>query len=435
MYDPINSNVVPIGTFFLSANAVLSLIQELKISIMKSLSIQKTERQYFIDWLRILLILSVFVFHIGMFFNTWGWHVKNPTKYGGMLKNVMIFLHQWRMPLLFLISGAGTFYALGKRTPGRYLGERFKRLMIPFFAGIFVLVPVQVYLEKADQFSSLLSFYPQMFDGVYPSGNFSWHHLWFILYLFVISLFMAPFLKLIRSKGYLRFSLWLEGFASRPLSLNIVVVILIGSQLLLRPYFPENTHALVNDWAYMAFYIIFFLAGFMLLSSKNIIESIRKQKNLYLTEAGLATAMMFSSPYIFANESTADLVWGISSIFLAWSCALAAIGYARQYLNHDSTFRKVANEAIYPFYLLHQPVILVLGFFLIKVEMTDFVRFLLLITSSFGITCALYWFAVRPFNITRIIFGMKPVSRKTKQAMVPEKLELIPQVLIEGRES
>jgi len=435
MYDPINSNVVPIGTFFLSANAVLSLIQELKISIMKSLSIQKTERQYFIDWLRILLILSVFVFHIGMFFNTWGWHVKNPTEYGGMLKNVMIFLHQWRMPLLFLISGAGTFYALGKRTPGRYLGERFKRLMIPFFAGIFVLVPVQVYLEKADQFSSLLSFYPQMFDGVYPSGNFSWHHLWFILYLFVISLFMAPFLKLIRSKGYLRFSLWLEGFASRPLSLNIVVVILIGSQLLLRPYFPENTHALVNDWAYMAFYIIFFLAGFMLLSSKNIIESIRKQKNLYLTEAGLATAMMFSSPYIFANESTADLVWGISSIFLAWSCALAAIGYARQYLNHDSTFRKVANEAIYPFYLLHQPVILVLGFFLIKVEMTDFVRFLLLITSSFGITCALYWFAVRPFNITRIIFGMKPVSRKTKQAMVPEKLELIPQVLIEGRES
>ena len=435
MYDPINSNVVPIGTFFLSANAVLSLIQELKISIMKSLSIQKTERQYFIDWLRILLILSVFVFHIGMFFNTWGWHVKNPTEYGGMLKNVMIFLHQWRMPLLFLISGAGTFYALGKRTPGRYLGERFKRLMIPFFAGIFVLVPVQVYLEKADQFSSLLSFYPQMFDGVYPSGNFSWHHLWFILYLFVISLFMAPFLKLIRSKGYLRFSLWLEGFASRPLSLNIVVVILIGSQLLLRPYFPENTHALVNDWAYMAFYIIFFLAGFMLLSSKNIIESIRKQKNLYLTEAGLATAMMFSSPYIFANESTADLVWGISSIFLAWSCALAAIGYARQYLNHDSTFRKVANEAIYPFYLLDQPVILVLGFFLIKVEMTDFVRFLLLITSSFGITCALYWFAVRPFNITRIIFGMKPVSRKTKQAMVPEKLELIPQVLIEGRES
>ena len=130
--------------------------------------IQKTERQYFIDWLRILLILSVFFYHIGMFFNTWGWHVKNPTQYGGFLTNIMVFLHQWRMPLLFLISGAGTYYALGKRSPEKYLGERFKRLMIPFFAGIFILVPVQVYLEKADQFSSLLSFYPQMFDGIYP---------------------------------------------------------------------------------------------------------------------------------------------------------------------------------------------------------------------------------------------------------------------------
>lgn len=390
---------------------------------------QKTERQYFIDWLRILLILSVFLFHIGMFFNTWGWHVKNPTQYGGVLINVMDFLHQWRMPLLFLISGAGTYYALGKRSPKKYLGERFKRLMIPFFAGIFILVPVQVYLEKADQFSSLLSFYPQMFDGVYPGGNFSWHHLWFILYLFVISLFFAPFLKLFKSSGYQRFSIWLEGFVSRSLSLNIVVVILVGSQLLLRPYFPENTHALVNDWAYMAFYIIFFLAGFMLLSNKNIIKSIRDQRNLYLGEAIIATGLMFASPHLFTKAAVADLVWGISSITLAWSCALAAIGYAKQYLNRDSMFRKVANEAIYPFYLLHQPVILILGFYLNKLEMPDIARFLILTLTSFGTTCVLYWFVVRPFNITRVIFGMKPLSRSRKQAAVPVSPELIPQVV------
>jgi hypothetical protein len=357
------------------------------------------------------------MYHIGMFFNSWGWHVKNPTEYGGLLKDSMIFLSKWRMPLLFLISGAGTYYALGKRTTGKYLGERFKRLMIPFFVGIFILVPVQVYLEKADHYSSLLSFYPQMFDGVYPEGNFSWHHLWFILYLFVISLFIAPFLKLFRSKRYMRFSLWLERFVSKPLSLNVVVLILVASQLLLRPYFPENTHALVNDWAAVSFYIIFFLSGFMLLSSKKIIESIRKQKNLYLIEALFATVIMFSSPLLFANESVADLVWGISSIVLAWSCGLAAIGYAKQYLNRDSLYRKLANEAIYPFYLLHQPVILILGFLLIKIEMPDFLRFVILTISSFGITSFLYWFLVRPFNITRVIFGMKPVVRNNKQAL------------------
>jgi len=398
---------------------------------MQAISAQKTERHYFIDWLRILLILSVFIYHIGMFFNTWDWHVKNPTEYGGILKNTMTFLGEWRMPLLFLISGAGTYYALGKRSRGKYLGERFKRLIIPLTVGIFILVPVQVYLEKADQYNSLFSYYPHMFEGIYPSGNFSWHHLWFIAYLFLISLFISPFLNLFRTKAYLRFSSRLEGFAKRPLSLNIIAVVLIISQLLLRPYFPNTTHALVDDWAAMAFYIIFFMAGFMLLSNKNIIESIRKQKKLYLMEAALATAMMFASPHLFSDESALDLAWGISSIILAWSCGLAAIGFAKQYLNRDTRFRKLANEAIYPFYLLHQPVILIIGFFLIKVEMPDFIRFLILTISSFGITSALYWYVVRPYNLTRVVFGMKPFPRKQKLLKEQENLELRPQLVVE----
>jgi peptidoglycan/LPS O-acetylase OafA/YrhL len=389
----------------------------------------KTERQYFIDWLRIILILSVFLYHIGMFFNTWGWHVKNPTQYGGLLTDVMVFLSKWRMPLLFMISGAGTFYALGKRTPGKYLGERLKRLMIPFIAGIFILVPVQVYLEKADQFSSLLTFYPHMFEGIYPEGNFSWHHLWFILYLFFISLIFSPLLKLFRGAGYQRFSGWLERFADKPLALSVVVIPLIGSQILLRPYFPDNTHALVNDWAAMSFYIIFFLSGFMLLSNKNIIESIRKQKFQYLALTALATAVMFSARHINVSRAVAEKVWDISAIFLAWSCGLAAIGFAKQYLSRDSKFRKWANEAIYPFYLIHQPVILILGFFLIRTQMSDLIRFLILLPTSFLLSCALYWFLVRPFNFTRVIFGMKPIARSKKQALFPGNAELIPEIV------
>jgi peptidoglycan/LPS O-acetylase OafA/YrhL len=400
---------------------------------MKASSNTKTERQYFIDWLRILLILSVFLFHIGMFFNTWGWHVKNPTQYNGLLIKTMIFLSEWRMPLLFLISGAGTFYALGKRSPGQYLGERFKRLFIPLLAGIFILVPVQVYLEKADQFSSLLSFYPHMFEGIYPEGNFSWHHLWFIVYLFIISLIISPFLKLLRGEGFKRFSERLARFAKKPLALNVVVILIVGSELLLRPYFPDNTHALVDDWAAMAFYVIFFLSGFVLLSNKSIIESIRKQRNLYLAEATIATIVMFSSPQLFERGPALDLAWGLSSIFLAWSCGLAAIGYARQYLNRDSRFRKLANEAIYPFYLLHQPVILVIGFFLIKVQMPDLVRFLVLTASSFMISAILYWYLVRPFNLMRIIFGMKPMVRQRKSSVLPEAAELIPEMVLERR--
>ena len=167
---------------------------------MTTITDQKTERQYYIDWLRIMLILSVFLYHIGMIFNPWPWHIKNSEQFGGLLCYIMNFLHSWRMPLLFMLSGAGTYFALGKRTSGQYLWERFRRLVIPLAAGIFILVPVQVYIERIDQYGSLPEYYHHMFEGIYPEGNFSWHHLWFIAYLFVISLFISPFLNFLRGR-------------------------------------------------------------------------------------------------------------------------------------------------------------------------------------------------------------------------------------------
>ena len=142
---------------------------------MNSLIKSKKERKYFIDWLRIALIISVFFFHVGMIFNSWGWHVKSDERIT-FLEPIMAWLHLWRMPLLFLVSGVGTFYALGHRTSRQYLKERFKRIFIPFMVGVFTLVPVQVYIEKIDSYNSLGNFYLHMFDGIYPTGNFSWHH-------------------------------------------------------------------------------------------------------------------------------------------------------------------------------------------------------------------------------------------------------------------
>ena len=371
-------------------------------------------RQYYIDWLRILLILSVFLFHIGMIFNTWDWHVKNDQTYGGTLRYVMTHLHYWRMPLLFLISGAGTYFALGKRTSAQYLGERFKRLVLPLVAGIFTLVPVQVYIERSDQFSSLWEYYPHMFEGIYPSGNFSWHHLWFIAYLFIISLIISPFLGFLRGNKFSGFKRSLERLFSRPLTLNIYLIPLILSQAILRPYFPEETHGLVDDWASMVFYVLFFLAGFVFLSSKSITESIRKQRGLFLTEAILVSIMMFTIPYMLDSEKAANMTWDILAIGVAWSCGIAAIGFARQHLNRNSKFRKLANEAIYPFYLLHQPVIVVIASVIVRWDVPVLLKVMAVTFGSFVISVSIYWFFVRPFNALRIIFGMKRLKKKSR---------------------
>ena len=192
------------------------------------------ERQIYIDWIRIFLIFSVFLFHIGMIFNGWSWHVKNDAQFA-LLNRPMAFLHAWRMPLLFLVSGAGTRFALGFRSTKQFISERKKRLLIPFAAGIFILVPVQVYIEKLDQYASLLDFYMHFFDGIYPEGNFSWHHLWFIIYLFFISLMFVPFIAFYRSSYYRLFENRLERLAKRKAGLLVLALPLLISQLILRP--------------------------------------------------------------------------------------------------------------------------------------------------------------------------------------------------------
>lgn len=379
-----------------------------------------SERQFYIDWLRILLIISVFLYHIGMIFNSWDWHIKNDQQFKE-LRYVMTFFHYWRMPLLFLISGASTYYALGFRSSGQYLKERFNRLIIPLISGIFILVPVQVYIEKSHQFDTLLSFYPHMFEGIYPAGNFSWHHLWFIAYLFVISLFILPFLKFFRSGKYAPFMKWLEKRVIRPYGLNLFIIPLLLSQIIIRPLSPPNDNQdLIHDWASFTYYLLFFLTGFILLSNKTITEAIRNQRRLFLIESVLVTAFMFSVPSLADSQKTGKALWDIASIIMAWSCGMTAVGYARQYLNKDSKFRKLANEAIYPFYLLQQPVIVVSGYYITRWDISVLAKVILITGISSGISVSVYWFLIRPFNLLRIMFGMKSNKLRRQDSIQSE---------------
>ncbi len=368
----------------------------------------RSDRQYYIDWLRILLIISVYIFHVGMIFNTWEWHVKNDVLYGGLLKQVMIFLHNWRMPLLFMISGAGTWYALKNISAGRYLLERSRRLLVPLAAGIFILVPVQVYIERIHIYSSLLDYYPHMFEGIYPEGNFSWHHLWFIAYLFVIALILSPFLNILRSSRFMAIVGNLEHILTRPFGLNIVIIPLFISQLILRNYFEQETHALVNDWATFTYYLIFFLAGFILLPVRSIAGAMTRYRGLYLAETAVMMTLMLLVRGKVDSVRAAEVVYDVAAIVMSWSCAVAVTGYGRRYLDRNSSFRKTANEAIYPFYLLHQPALVITGYLVVKLDIPVFLKVCLVMSSSLILVMSVYWFLIRPFNVTRVLFGMKP---------------------------
>lgn len=383
------------------------------------------QRQYFIDWLRIGLIISVFFFHVGMIFRPENWHVNSAVTFS-FLEPIMWWLHIWRMPLLFLVSGVGTYYAIGHRTSWQYLKERFKRLYIPFTFGFFTLVPLMVYVERIDKYTSFLDFIPHMFDGgAYPVGNISWHHLWFILYLFLISLLITPFLRYTKSGHYNMVRGKLITIASKKMGLNWLLPILIISQIILRQYFPNSTHALYNDWAYFTYYILFFLSGFILFTSDKVITALSNNRRLYLYQTILFTVLYFVNIYMVEKSNMRDFLYLIISITLAWSCGLAAIGYVRFYFNKDHTYRKVLNDAIYPFYLLHQPALIFVGYFVLQWEISYMSQAILIILFSLLSIAITYWFIIKQLNVLRIVFGMKTKSKKVYVESSPVQKEPI----------
>ncbi len=147
------------------------------------------QRRYEIDWLRVIAVLLLIPFHSAVVFNRYAeWYVVNETP-SLALEAFAYFLSQWRMPLLFFVSGVGTLFALGFRTAGTYVKERTRRLVLPLVFGVLVIVPPQVYYRMQadpDYTNNYLRFYPTFFDGVAPAGNFEWAHLWFLAYLFDI---------------------------------------------------------------------------------------------------------------------------------------------------------------------------------------------------------------------------------------------------------
>src|SRR3990172_7810121 len=149
------------------------------------------QRRFDLDWLRVLAILSVFLYHSTRFFNFGDWHVKNPVTYP-FAQYLESFMEPWMMPLIFLISGASIFYALDKGGAGKFFKDKVLRLLVPLVVGVFTHASLQVYLERLThgQFSgSYFEFLPHYFEGIYldigVGGNFAFAgmHLWYLLFL------------------------------------------------------------------------------------------------------------------------------------------------------------------------------------------------------------------------------------------------------------
>lgn len=372
-------------------------------------------RRYDLDWIRVLAILLLHFFHAAMpFVADWGWHIKNPET-SNLFLEFNYFLSKWRMPVLFFISGIGTVYVLRQFSGRYYIWQRTKRLLLPLLFGMLVVVPPQVYFERiydGAAFSSYFDFYPSIFTtGPYPKGNLSWHHLWFVLYLFVYSLMFVPIYGWLRSKtgqGVL------HAVASLPKGWGLMGMgglLCVGSLLYFR--FPEETHALVDDWAGFTRYLLYFLLGGCVGTHTPFWHSIEGRRRIHLK---LAFFSIIAIHVLRWNDweptwgwNIPNLLWLVLQVFNGWFWVLAILGYGKRYLNRRSRFLDYANEAIYPFYILHQTFIVMIAYYVVQVQQESILnKYLFLTLVSFVLSMGVYAFLIKPYNAMRLLFGMKP---------------------------
>ena len=370
------------------------------------------ERRYDIDWLRALAMLSVFLFHCARFFDYEDWHVKNLQTSFGLTVFVGILV-QWIMPIFFVLSGQSTGFALRFRSAGQYIGERFKRLFIPLVFGIFVLIPPQVYIERVSHGhfeGSFFRFYPHYFDGFYGfGGNFAWMglHPWFLLVLFLFSLVTLPLLLFLRGKGR---SLLIQKMARLFEKPGAIFLWFLPLAIMEFSFHPEGLGLRdMGGWNVFV-YLVYFLYGFLLASDEKYRRTVEKNRVIFLALALLTTLIGFYIRKSGISPSFGSLGYlGISVFrtFNSWVWVLALLGMGSRYLAFRNRLLQYASEAVLPFYILHQSIIVVTGFFIINWNLPVIVKYIFLSLTSFVIIILAYEYVVRRLVFMRFLFGLK----------------------------
>lgn len=392
-----------------------------------------TSRQSYLDWLRIMAIIGVLVFHSAMaFVAEWEWHIKNKET-SNILMEFNFWLSRFRMPLLFFISGTVCYFMLRKKTGLSFIGLRIRRLLIPLIVGMLVIVPPQIYMERLSQgfTGNYADFYPTIFTtGPYPSGNLSWHHLWFILYLFIYDVLFTPvFVWLISDKGK-RFLQKLNWLASGKFIYLLILpsVIWYSSMALDHP----RTHNLVDDWNSIVYWLLFLLVGFLCIVHPLFMDSIERNRRISL---GLAFLSIIAINYFRWNGIEPwDTIPGWRSDWrtygylaltpvTAWAWVLTAIGYGKKYLNKPHKSLEYLNQAVYPFYILHQTVIVIVVYYVVQTQESILSKYLFTTIVSLIISMTILHVFIRPYGVMRFLFGMKP-KQKTKEKVDQKKTEI-----------
>jgi len=384
-------------------------------------------RLHYLDWLLVIAILGVVLFHANRPFDMLGdWAIKDlerstlTTIIGGSFS-------LWGMPFFFLMAGATTWFSLHRHTVGQYIRARVKRLLIPFIIGSIILTPIQAYfafvhngwwqkgfiefvlsseMRNAYYFSyHPLTVGPEFFGRV-------GYHLWFIAFLFLFALIALPVFLWLKKEAGKKFVASLTWLAQWRAGLLVFVIPMVLARFVLQRDMPSGDYG----WADFVYYLFFFVAGYILITDNRFLQAIRRDWKVYLIlgiPCTLFFVLMFADAWNWMGSPGTPgfyLAWTVHGIN-SWCWIMVMFRVGMRFLDHTSKRLQYLREAIYPIFIVHQPAIVFIAFYAVQWEVDIMIKLLVIVIGTLSISLGFYEFLVRRISPVRVLFGMK--SRKS----------------------
>ena len=367
-------------------------------------------RKYFLDWLRVAAFGLLILFHVGMLYVSWQYHLKSPRPYPA-IEPLMNAVSAWRLALLFLISGAASCYLIGRLGPGAFALDRLRRLLPVIVTGMYVVIPPQTYMVLVSRGATHMGF-PAFWWTQYLRANQTlvrpyhmtmptWDHIWFLVYLLIYTLVAAGTVSIARRMGA-------RTMPRVPLAFLILgpPVWLALTNLLILTKAPI-TDALVNDWGGHLKWVGMFVTGLL---------AARQDRFWAALETHWGKLSVAAALLLLIQSNVNDPAWSVVSGVYAWAAICALCGFAKTFLNQPSPLLSHLTEAVLPVYVLHQPILFVAAYWLFPLGLPVPVEALLIAGATGLGSFAIYEGLIRPFPFSRFLFGLK--IKTTRKAAI-----------------
>lgn len=364
-----------------------------------------TERRYDIDWLRVIAIGLLLIYHIAIVFQPWAMFIgfirSNELMEGLWIP--MNMLNVWRIPLLFFVSGMGVYFAIRKRNWRALILERTKRILVPFLFGIVAIAPLHIFVFQ--------KYYNLPLGYMAHPG-----HLWFLGNIFAYVLILAPIFFYLKKKEGGALMKGLASVMSNPLGPLMISLFFVIEVLLVKPTVFEMY---VNTWHGFFLGLLAFFFGFLFVySGKSFWQTVLKWRWLYLTLAATLYALRI---LVFESNAPGYLVAIESNCWI-----LSVFGFGYKYLNKPGKALSYLSQAAYPVYIIHMFVLYIGSAIILPLEIPVMLKFIAIIAFNFAGCFFLYEFIIRRIGILRPLFGLKWTFRKPEQVKNEAGERLVP---------